>query len=185
VPSPVGGVAGQVRVGGVELRLPHRGAGLGPIKVAGGPNHSGCRRAAGPGLRGGSPRASWGTHMEYTVSGGRGALRGGRGDPPCSRRDAGVGELRITASPSCPDPAGGNMPLCASASSISVGPGQVRRVSGSSRSSAPRSSGGAARGAGDDVGGRHSFDFRTSTRPSGLTLISNRRRARSALSARQ
>ena len=65
------GVAGQVRVGGVELRLPHRGAGVGPVKVAVRPES--LRLSAtpplGPALEGRLAKAAYlGTHMEYTVS---------------------------------------------------------------------------------------------------------------------
>ena len=93
------GVAGQVRVGGVELRLPHRGAGLGPVKVAVRPESlrlSACA-AAGTGPRGPDRQGRLPGHPHgiHCLHGGRGALRGGsRGDPPRSRGDAGVGELR-------------------------------------------------------------------------------------------
>ena len=52
------GEAGQVRLGGVELRLPHRGAGLGPVKVAVRPESLRLSDAPppGPALGGGSPR---------------------------------------------------------------------------------------------------------------------------------
>ena len=65
------GVAGQVRVGGVELRLPHRGAGLGPVKVAVRPESLRLSDAPppGPALEGRIAKAAYlGTHMEYTVS---------------------------------------------------------------------------------------------------------------------
>ncbi len=65
------GVAGQVRVGGVELRLPHRGAGVGPVKVAVRPESLRLSAAppSGPALEGRIAKAAYlGTHMEYTVS---------------------------------------------------------------------------------------------------------------------
>jgi iron(III) transport system ATP-binding protein len=65
------GVAGQVRVGGVELRLPHRGAGVGPVKVAVRPESLRLSAAPppGPALEGRVAKAAYlGTHMEYTVS---------------------------------------------------------------------------------------------------------------------
>ena len=65
------GVAGQIRVGGVELRLPHRGAGLGPVKVAVRPESLRLSDAPppGPALEGRIAKAAYlGTHMEYTVS---------------------------------------------------------------------------------------------------------------------
>jgi iron(III) transport system ATP-binding protein len=65
------GVAGQVRVGEVELRLPHRGAGLGPVKVAVRPESLRLSHAPppGPALEGRIAKAAYlGTHMEYTVS---------------------------------------------------------------------------------------------------------------------
>jgi iron(III) transport system ATP-binding protein len=65
------GVAGQVRVGGVELRLPHRGAGVGPVKVAVRPESLRLSAAPPPGLAlaGRIAKAAYlGTHMEYTVS---------------------------------------------------------------------------------------------------------------------
>ena len=65
------GVAGQVRVGGVELRLPHRGAGVGPVKVAVRPESLRLSTAPppGPALEGRVAKAAYlGTHMEYTVS---------------------------------------------------------------------------------------------------------------------
>ena len=65
------GVAGQVRVGGVELRLPHRGAGLGPVKVAVRPESLRLSDTPppGPALEGRIAKAAYlGTHMEYTVS---------------------------------------------------------------------------------------------------------------------
>jgi iron(III) transport system ATP-binding protein len=65
------GVAGQVRVGGVELHLPHRGAVPGPVKVAVRPEslRLSTTRPAGPSLEGRIAKAAYlGTHMEYTVS---------------------------------------------------------------------------------------------------------------------
>ena len=65
------GVAGQVRVGGIELRLPHRGAGVGPVKVAVRPESLRLSAAPppGPALEGRVAKAAYlGTHMEYTVS---------------------------------------------------------------------------------------------------------------------
>jgi iron(III) transport system ATP-binding protein len=65
------GVAGQVRVGGVELRLPHRGAGVGPVKVAVRPEslRIATTAPAGPALEGRVAKAAYlGSHMEYTVS---------------------------------------------------------------------------------------------------------------------
>jgi iron(III) transport system ATP-binding protein len=65
------GVAGRVRVGGVELELPHRGAAPGPVKVAIRPESLVLSPAppAGPALEGRIAKAAYlGTHMEYTVS---------------------------------------------------------------------------------------------------------------------
>src|SRR5262245_24664803 len=65
------GVAARVRVGAVELRLPHRGAELGPVKVAVRPESLRLSAAAppGPALEGRVVKAAYlGTHMEYTVS---------------------------------------------------------------------------------------------------------------------
>jgi iron(III) transport system ATP-binding protein len=65
------GVAGQVRIGGVELRLPHRGAALGPVKVAVRPESLRLSTvpSAAPALEGRIAKAAYlGTHMEYTVS---------------------------------------------------------------------------------------------------------------------
>ena len=65
------GVAGSVRVGGVELQLPHRGAAVGPVKVAIRPESLVLSAAppAGPALQGRIAKAAYlGTHMEYTVS---------------------------------------------------------------------------------------------------------------------
>jgi len=65
------GMAGQVRVGGVELRLPHRGAMTGPVKVAVRPESLQLSTAspAEPALEGRIVKAAYlGTHMEYTVS---------------------------------------------------------------------------------------------------------------------
>jgi iron(III) transport system ATP-binding protein len=65
------GVAGRVRVGGIELLLPHRGATLGPVKVAIRPESLVLSPAPpdGPALEGRIAKAAYlGTHMEYTVS---------------------------------------------------------------------------------------------------------------------
>jgi iron(III) transport system ATP-binding protein len=65
------GVAGQVRVGGIELRLPHRGAATGPVKIAVRPESLRLSTVppAGPALEGQIAKAAYlGTHMEYTVS---------------------------------------------------------------------------------------------------------------------
>ena len=65
------GVAGRVRVGGVELQLPHRGAAPGPVKVAIRPESLVLSPAppAGPALEGRVVKAAYlGTHMEYTVA---------------------------------------------------------------------------------------------------------------------
>ena len=65
------GVAGRVRVGGVELHLPHRGAAPGRVKVAVRPESLRLSAAppAGPALEGRIAKAAYlGTHMEYTVS---------------------------------------------------------------------------------------------------------------------
>jgi iron(III) transport system ATP-binding protein len=65
------GIAGRVRVGGVELELPHRGAKLGPVKVAIRPESLVLTPAppGGPALEGRIAKAAYlGTHMEYTVS---------------------------------------------------------------------------------------------------------------------
>jgi iron(III) transport system ATP-binding protein len=63
--------AGRVRVGGVELTLPPRGAVPGPVKVAVRPESLRLSTAspAGPALEGRIAKAAYlGTHMEYTVS---------------------------------------------------------------------------------------------------------------------
>jgi iron(III) transport system ATP-binding protein len=65
------GVAGEVRVGGIELRLPHRGAAPGPVKIAIRPESLVLTAAppGGPALEGRIAKAAYlGTHMEYTVS---------------------------------------------------------------------------------------------------------------------
>jgi iron(III) transport system ATP-binding protein len=65
------GVAGQVRVGGLDMKLPHRGAAVGPVKVAVRPESLRISMAApaGPALEGRVAKAAYlGTHMEYTVS---------------------------------------------------------------------------------------------------------------------
>jgi iron(III) transport system ATP-binding protein len=65
------GVAGRVRVGEVELELPHRGAAPGPIKVAIRPESLVLSPSppGGPALSGRIAKAAYlGTHMEYTVS---------------------------------------------------------------------------------------------------------------------
>jgi iron(III) transport system ATP-binding protein len=65
------GVAGHVRVGSIELHLPHRGATPGPVKVAVRPECLRLSTAAppGPALEGHIAKAAYlGTHMEYTVS---------------------------------------------------------------------------------------------------------------------
>jgi iron(III) transport system ATP-binding protein len=65
------GVAGHVRVGGLELHLPHRGATPGPVKVAVRPESLRLSTAPppGPALEGHIAKAAYlGTHMEYTVS---------------------------------------------------------------------------------------------------------------------
>jgi iron(III) transport system ATP-binding protein len=65
------GVAGQVRVGGVDLKLPHRGATLGPVKIAIRPESLVLTPAppGAPSLEGRIAKAAYlGTHMEYTVS---------------------------------------------------------------------------------------------------------------------
>ena len=62
---------GRVRVGGVELTLPPRGAVPGPVKVAVRPESLRLSTAppAGPALEGRIAKAAYlGTHMEYTVS---------------------------------------------------------------------------------------------------------------------
>jgi iron(III) transport system ATP-binding protein len=65
------GLAGSVRVGGVELQLPHRGATVGPVKVAIRPESLvlSSEPPAGLALEGRIAKAAYlGTHMEYTVS---------------------------------------------------------------------------------------------------------------------
>jgi iron(III) transport system ATP-binding protein len=65
------GVAGAVRVGALELCLPHRGAEKGPVKVAIRPESLRLLPAppAEPALEGRIAKAAYlGTHMEYTVS---------------------------------------------------------------------------------------------------------------------
>jgi iron(III) transport system ATP-binding protein len=65
------GVAARVRVGGVELELPHRGAAVGPVKVAIRPESLLLAPAppGGPALEGRVAKAAYlGAHMEYTVS---------------------------------------------------------------------------------------------------------------------
>jgi iron(III) transport system ATP-binding protein len=65
------GVSGQVRVGGVELRLPHRGAAPGPVKVAIRPESLVLSTGppGRPALEGRIVKAAYlGTHMEYTVA---------------------------------------------------------------------------------------------------------------------
>jgi len=65
------GVAGQVRVGGLDMKLPHRGAAVGPVKIAVRPESLRISTAApaGPALEGRIAKAAYlGTHMEYTVS---------------------------------------------------------------------------------------------------------------------
>jgi iron(III) transport system ATP-binding protein len=65
------GVAGRVRLGGVELELPHRGTAPGPVKVAVRPEalRLSTRSPAEPALAGQIAKAAYlGTHMEYTVS---------------------------------------------------------------------------------------------------------------------
>jgi iron(III) transport system ATP-binding protein len=65
------GVAGQIRVGGVEIKLPHRGAAVGPVKIAVRPESLRLSPAApaGAALEGRIAKAAYlGTHMEYTVS---------------------------------------------------------------------------------------------------------------------
>ena len=65
------GVTGRVRVGGVELDLPHRGAAPGRVKIAVRPESIRLSAAppAGPALEGRIAKAAYlGTHMEYTVS---------------------------------------------------------------------------------------------------------------------
>jgi iron(III) transport system ATP-binding protein len=65
------GVAGQVRVGGVDLQLPHRGAALGPVKIAIRPESLvlSSTPPGRPALEGRIAKAAYlGTHMEYTVS---------------------------------------------------------------------------------------------------------------------
>jgi iron(III) transport system ATP-binding protein len=65
------GVAGLVRVGSLELHLPHRGAGLGPVKVAVRPESLTLLLSppSGQALEGKVAKAAYlGTHMEYTLS---------------------------------------------------------------------------------------------------------------------
>jgi iron(III) transport system ATP-binding protein len=65
------GMAGRVRVGGVELLLPHRDAAPGPVKIAVRPESLVLRPAppGGPALEGRIAKAAYlGAHMEYTVS---------------------------------------------------------------------------------------------------------------------
>jgi iron(III) transport system ATP-binding protein len=65
------GTAGHVRVGGIELHLPHRGAKPGPVKVAIRPESLVLSHAppGQPALEGRIAKAAYlGTHMEYTVS---------------------------------------------------------------------------------------------------------------------
>jgi iron(III) transport system ATP-binding protein len=65
------GVAGEVRLGDVALRLPHRGAALGRVKLAVRPESLRLWDAPppGPALEGRVAKAAYlGTHMEYTVS---------------------------------------------------------------------------------------------------------------------
>jgi iron(III) transport system ATP-binding protein len=65
------GIAGRVRVGGIELTLPHRGARPGPVKVAVRPEslRLSSKMPPGPALEGHVAKAAYlGTHMEYTVS---------------------------------------------------------------------------------------------------------------------
>jgi iron(III) transport system ATP-binding protein len=60
-----------VRLGEIELSLPHRGAAAGPVKVAVRPESLRLFTAspAGPALEGRIAKAAYlGTHMEYTVS---------------------------------------------------------------------------------------------------------------------
>jgi iron(III) transport system ATP-binding protein len=61
----------RVRVGGVELTLPHRGATPGPVKVAIRPEslRLSSKTPTAPALEGRVAKAAYlGTHMEYTVS---------------------------------------------------------------------------------------------------------------------
>jgi iron(III) transport system ATP-binding protein len=65
------GVAARVRIGGIELTLPHRGAAAGPIKVAVRPEslRLSSKPPGRPALEGRVAKAAYlGTHMEYTVS---------------------------------------------------------------------------------------------------------------------
>jgi iron(III) transport system ATP-binding protein len=60
-----------VRIGDVEVALPHRGAGLGPVKVSIRPEslRVSVEAPAGPALRGSVAKAAYlGTHMEYAVT---------------------------------------------------------------------------------------------------------------------
>ena len=83
----------------VELDLPHRGAALGPVKVAIRPESLRLSTAppAGPALEGRIAKAAYlGTHMEYTVSTPVGELFvvDRDGHAPRARGDTGVGGLR-------------------------------------------------------------------------------------------
>ncbi len=65
------GELGRVRMAGLEVRLPHRGAATGPIKVAVRPESwvLSTGAAAGPALAGTVAKAAYvGTHMEYSVA---------------------------------------------------------------------------------------------------------------------
>jgi iron(III) transport system ATP-binding protein len=65
------GERGRMRIGDVEVALPHRGAGLGPVKVSIRPEslRLSTEAPAGPGLRGSVAKAAYlGTHMEYAVT---------------------------------------------------------------------------------------------------------------------
>ena len=82
------GVAGHVRAGGVEMKLAHRGAAVGPVKIAVRPESLRLSTVAptGPALEGRVVKAAYlGTHMEYTVSTAVGELfvvdRGSPDDP--------------------------------------------------------------------------------------------------------
>jgi iron(III) transport system ATP-binding protein len=65
------GEHGRVRIGEVEVRLPHRGAAPGPIQVAVRPESwlLSAAAPAGPAIEGKVTKAAYlGTHMEYTVA---------------------------------------------------------------------------------------------------------------------
>jgi iron(III) transport system ATP-binding protein len=65
------GERARVRIGEVEARLPHRGAGLGPVKVSVRPEslRMTAEPPAGPAIKGSVAKAAYlGDHMEYTVA---------------------------------------------------------------------------------------------------------------------